>query len=440
MLLKENGILGAVIPINFARGKATEKIRDYIISNHTIRYIIKPVGDMAFSEGSAFKDIILVTEKRKSGANDLTQIVFIKKSIKNIENSFIENLVNTIRNNGNTFNDDFDSFSINIEGLQKNKNNLMHILWANSYENYNIIHQYQKSQSDKKLVDFPNDFVFDCYNSAGFKGLIEATFITNPLEEPSRIERAFMILSEKSSDQITIRIKKSNLTYTVPIQNLQKGIRTLTGLRSFYINKEHDYFIAKKFPELKEIFRYSKVDSRIFYNWAEVEKRSKGKFVNLIIARRFNIYSPNTSFLAFYSDDKFISADVFKIIPNIPRINAKILCLFFNSIVNIIQMLTNREATTGDYGTIRETDLLEFKIIEIVSLTSKEKKLLIETFNKIKNINFPSILDQIENKFEGRLLLDKVILQVLGYKSNEINRLLPELYRVVTNELKNKAK
>lgn len=38
MLLKENGILGAVVPINFARGKATKKIRDYILSRHSIKY------------------------------------------------------------------------------------------------------------------------------------------------------------------------------------------------------------------------------------------------------------------------------------------------------------------------------------------------------------------------------------------------------------------
>jgi type I restriction-modification system DNA methylase subunit len=44
-LLKDGGKIGAVIPINIARGKATEKIRNFLLENYHIRYIIKPVGD-----------------------------------------------------------------------------------------------------------------------------------------------------------------------------------------------------------------------------------------------------------------------------------------------------------------------------------------------------------------------------------------------------------
>ncbi|MFZ2323926.1 MAG: N-6 DNA methylase [Ignavibacteriaceae bacterium] len=439
MLLKENGVLGAVIPINFARGKATEKIRDYIISNNTIKYIIKPVGDMAFSEGANFKDILLVTEKRNSFDSDFTKIVYIKRSIKNIGHNQIEKLANLIRQESLYSDEVIDIYSITRKQLEDNTSNLMNILWADSYINYSIIKMFYSDFISKKVIQFPSNFVFDCYNSAGFKGLIEATFITNPLEEKSRVERAFMILTQKSDKKLFFKIKNSSLTFNVPLKNTLKGLRTITGIKNFNIGKEHDYFIAKYFPELKEVLRHSKVDSNIIYNWAEVEKRSKNKFVNLFLARRFRLNSKNTSFIAFYSDEKMISADVFKIIPNVSKTEAKILCLYFNSIVNIIQILTNREATTGEYSTVRETDLLEFKIIDYKNLTKSDKEILVKLFDHLKKVKFPSFMDQIKDRFEGRVEIDQAIMKALGFNRNQINEYLPKLYNLVLEELTEKT-
>ena len=72
---------GAVIPINIARGKATEKIRNHLLSNYHIKHIVKPIKDIAFSEGAAFRDILFVAEKKKPLKKDCTKIWFIQKSI-----------------------------------------------------------------------------------------------------------------------------------------------------------------------------------------------------------------------------------------------------------------------------------------------------------------------------------------------------------------------
>ncbi len=51
-------------------------------------------------------------------------------------------------------------------------------------------------------------------------------------------------------------------------------------------------------------------------------------------------------------------------------------------------------------------------------------------------MEFPSIVEQIEKRFSGRVALDMAILEVLGYKKGEINDILPKLYEVVLRELK----
>ena len=58
LLIKNNGMLGVVIPINIARGRASEKVRELLMKNFTCKFILKPLEDDAFSEGSYFKDIL----------------------------------------------------------------------------------------------------------------------------------------------------------------------------------------------------------------------------------------------------------------------------------------------------------------------------------------------------------------------------------------------
>jgi hypothetical protein len=49
---------------------------------------------------------------------------------------------------------------------------------------------------------------------------------------------------------------------------------------------------------------------------------------------------------------------------------------------------------------------------------------------------FPSIADQLETKFWARVELDKAILKILGFSSNEINEWLPKVYDALVDELK----
>lgn len=66
------------------------------------------------------------------------------------------------------------------------------------------------------------------------------------------------------------------------------------------------------------------------------------------------------------------------------------------------------------YAHIKESDLLNFQLLNYENLSKKE----------------------IEKRFSGRVALDMAILEVLGYKKGEINDILPKLYEVVLRELK----
>ncbi|GAB4475290.1 MAG: hypothetical protein OHK0057_22890 [Thermoflexibacter sp.] len=437
LLVKENGLVGSVIPINFARGQASEKIREFIFKNHTVRYIVKPVGDLAFSEGAAFRDILLITEKKKPEAEDTCKIVYFKKSIRSFKNEEMPKIYNQIRKAENESNETFDIFTVTQQQLQEKQANLMYFLWASTLKSYQTINEFYKKLNKSKLMNFPKNFVRDCYTSAGYGGLMDATFITNPINEKSRIERAFMILESEKENYLNIRLGKTDLRYRVPKKVVKKALRTITGVKTFEIKEQHDYWISDKFPDFEQIKKLSpKLKDKQDFDWELAQKKAKNKFVNLAVAMKINIYSPNTSFLAIYSENDFLQADVFKIVPNISNKQAKILCLNFNSILHLTQVIVNKSQATGMYAHIKETDLLNFQLLDYEKLTDKEKEKLLAVFDKWSSVEFPSMVEQIEKRFEGRVAMDRAILEVLGYKKGEISEILPELYDTVLRELK----
>lgn len=442
LLVKENGLVGSVIPINFARGQASEKIRDFTFKNHTVRYIVKPVGDLAFSEGAAFRDILLITEKKKPEPEDTCKIVYFKKSIRSFKNEEMPKIYNQIRKAENESNEVFDVLTLTQQEIWDKKANLMHFLWASTKKSYQTVSDFYKKLNISKLMDFPKDFVRDCFNSSGFNGLIDATFITNPIDE-NRTKQAFMILEGEDENFIKVKLKAKRegtlFHYKIPKSICKKALRTLTGIRTMQVLDKHDYWISDNFDGFDDMLsnlmtRKQKMNK--VFDWEKVKRKANNKFTNLILAIKFRLNSANTSFVAFFSEEPYIQADVFKIVPNIPIEKAKILCLYYNSTFNMIQIMSKKGETQGGFGIIREADLLGFQLLDYEKLTDKEKEKLLAVFEKWSSVEFPSIVEQIEKRFEGRVAMDRAMLEVLGYKKGEISDILPELYDTVLRELK----
>ncbi len=81
-------------------------------------------------------------------------------------------------------------------------------------------------------------------------------------------------------------------------------------------------------------------------------------------------------------------------------------------------------------------DLVLMKIFNFNDLTDSEKEIMFNLYEKLKDLNFPSIMSQIENRFNARIELDKTILKILGFSNREINEWLPKIYNTIVDELK----
>lgn len=440
LLLKPNGKIGAVIPINIARGKATDKVRTFLFNNYHIRYIVKPIGDLALSEGSSFRDILLIAEKRKIKNSDFTAIIFLKEKKNDLTSEQVVKIIREISNLDPTRKVEKKTKNYEIyfvKSKEIKENGLMPYLWASKIDNIKLVMQFMQLIRDKgnsKLTSFNTENLREGFHTSP-KGLSQIAFITDPIAK-SRVSRAFLIFENEDDKYIYFKQKDTLEAFKIEKSKVEKSFKTITGLKQIDITNLNDYLIRDNFKGFNKILLLSKYKNKNNFKWDTVVKRIKGKSTYLTIFRRFNPFSPNTHLLSFYSKKKFIPTDAVKVYKTENADESLILALFLNSTITFIQMFSNKQETTGQYSDIKEEDLKLFQIIDFSSLSDIEIQNLKNLFDKIKNIEFPSLLKQIEERFWARIELDKTFLKIIGFNNREINEWLPKIYDLLLEELK----
>lgn len=442
-LIIGGGKIGAVIPINIARGEATQKIRNHILENYRISYIVKATKDLGFSEAAAFRDILLIAEKGKPKDDYLTAIVYLKKSIKNINLDAAEKIVERIkriRPKGDNIysNDDFEMYFVSYEDIFMNKTNLMPLIWGrdiNSTIVFKRFFELVRKKAEGKITKIKKEWLMEGFHSSP-KGMSELVYITRPTDK-SRTTRAFLVLDKEDQDNVYFKLAKVDLRFKIKKTKVTPAMRTLAGVRRLNLSINHDYIFCEEFDGFDRLLMLSKWKEKKQFGWSVVKKEIAKKNTFLAISYRFNPYSKNTSLLAISSEFEFVPSDgTFKVWKVKNESDAKILSLNINSIHYLTQFFTSKQETTGQLSTIRSTDLVAFSIFDVDKLSSNEKQTLLNLFEKIKDVDFPSIADQLETKFWARVELDKTVLKILGFSDEEIDEWLPKVYDALVDELK----
>jgi len=439
LILKPGGKIGAVIPMNIARGKATEKIRKHLLENYHIKYFVKPIGDVAFSEGASFMDILLIAQKTKPRKDDLTGVIFLKKSIRSLTIDDVDTIVDKIRSiskHGLEYtSNDFDIVFLRSDQILDFKENLMPFLGVFKPHSIKVFEEFNekvKKIGKKKITKLENLTVREGFHASP-AGLSELTFITG-FHTKARTKRAFLILDKEDERKLITRIGNTDMKFEIKKSKVIPALRTLTGVDTFFV-KNIDYFIEHEPEGLDRLLQLSKWKNKDDFDWKIVKEKLRDKKTYLAVARRFRPDSVNTHFFAFYNDEEFVVPHTFKII-KIDKVSSKYQCLFLNSIIGLVDLIMFREQTTEGYTDIMESELNLFRVFNIEGLTRKDVDLLVKIFDKLKNVKFPSILEQLENRFWARVELDKTILKILGFSNKEINEWLPKVYDALVEELK----
>ena len=99
-----------------------------------------------------------------------------------------------------------------------------------------------------------------------------------------------------------------------------------------------------------------------------------------------------------------------------------------------MQTLLLRAETRGSFLELSEYILVDFNVPDLDVLSQKDKDKIMRAFERMSERPLSSLLDQIKDKDNDRLSLDKAWLEALKYTGN-IDKVLNWLYNAITNEI-----
>jgi len=434
--LKDEGVLGAILPTNILRGRTTQAVRDLILTAYETQYLLRTCKDYGFTEGSELRDLMLIARKKQPADDSLTCMVWIKDSIRSLTVEKAGELVTTIARiqpRQEVESEFYDATWLSHGELMANRVNLTPLVSYSSLRNQKTFTGFLrrlKGNETGLLTQLPPEVFFEGFHTSP-KGRSQALCLTNPISQ-ERLEHALMVIT--SIDGAQVRAQFDGTGITIPRSGLLPALRSLTSVRKMDIAGIEDYLAISAYPEFRRVAQLA--SWRGDMDWASVMREAETRLTQLAIPLKFNFYSPNFHLFGFYRDEPYVPFDFLKGIRVPSAEDARILCLFFNSTVFISQAFTHREETQVRFPKLREEDLVLLDILDVRKLSSKDRSMMLNTFDRIRGVEFPSLTQQLETRHEARLALDSSLLEILGFADDEVAKTLPLLYDALVQEFK----
>ncbi|UCG02067.1 MAG: SAM-dependent DNA methyltransferase [Candidatus Heimdallarchaeota archaeon] len=405
--LKSGGKIATVIPASFLRIDTTFKVRKWLLEQYDIQYIICQQDKPNFSEDTAFREVLLIATK--NGPTSEIEYIIVKdlettESFDKFPDSWKRKKVLC---------DDFSSTNLFLPIATMNKSNLLK-MWQliSNRKDLILIHSFQRSMNShlKRGIE----------TTGGFK--IQNLVIN---EGRSRYLRPtdIWIHDNETPNHVNSLNRNSNLQIRIPKECLIPHLRRMSGETRLDVSNKKEYVIISPFSQLRDFIDLNEDKTNIprFKKWRTyVEERT----TNLMLARRFDICASGTSLFSFFSKDKRAPPGVMWSILNLPPDDAKIICLFFNSTLNILQIFLNRVETRGAWMQLHEYVIEDLKVPNIRNWTIEDRIPFYELFDEIKDEEFPPLWQQLamnvtisEIEKEDLCLLEKQfpkLAQVVG--------------------------
>ena len=428
---KENGRIALVLPATILRVKSAQGIRKLLTEKYKIEHIITAWERAAFSEGAQFREILLIAKKNQISNESKCCITLLKKLPHSIEDSIkiTENIRSlSERLNVNEFyaNDEMNSRIITQAELKRNLKN-MYILIATS--DLKLVDMLEKisQKSPQKLISFASFIKQHNYQMVRFDydPPFHGTIIVQPVRAIKKVDE--WVVKEADEKVLIAQNRFTNEEISIPINVLARGLRRASRTDKINITNDLDYILISDFDNAQRIIE----DVNILKEWKDYVRQ---RLANVLLSRRLDISAVGTKAIAFYSSIPMVGAHMWSIKATNEE-HAKLLTLWLNSTPHLLSMLLYRTETRGAWMVIHSYAMGTYLILNPEKLTEDERKILLDTFEKIQDVSFPCVLEQLRGRFWARVEIDRAILKVLGFNEQETNQILDYLYPALTKEI-----
>jgi hypothetical protein len=289
-----------------------------------------------------------------------------------------------------------------------------------------------------KLQDFLNQTNVKIVGGLGLGGGIRTMYRQlSVLESEKRaLKNSDLWLQEGiRNGKLLARNRITQSKVEIPLECVTPSLRRQSGVEYLDVTTHSDFLLTKNFSCISDFICDQSLNKRFDKNkkaWKEYVNRRQG---TVFIGRKFDLSAPGTRLISFYSAIPLTPGE-FWTLTNLDSEFSRILCLWFNSTPNLVQMFLNRTETRGawmknDVGTLKETFVIDPR-----SLDESEKTALLSLFSSLSTLSFPSISEQLTTAYAPRKELDEMVLTTIGFSKDETSDMLNYLYPAFKNEIK----
>lgn len=445
---KESGRIAFVLPASVLRVQSALGIRRLLTESYHIEYIVTTWQRAAFSEGAQFREILLVAKKLSDGmkVHDCScGIVKLKTLPSGLEQAreLANKMESIVRSSSPGTLLDEENMTIKIVSMRELKKNHRNIFRYISSQQEGLKETWNTITTKAKIEVAPFKEVLKEINGRIFEGArarshmiqapIGSLFI---LREGKRARKRedFWVVNKESKRVLTAENLVTSSKINIPRKSLHFGLRRLSGTNIIDLSEELDFVLVDSFKGLEDYFmdKNTKGIVQQMPNW---RKYIEERLSKLAVAFRFDISAKGTSLFAWYSSRPMAGCGVVWNIEGLSEEHAKILSLWFNSTAYALQIYLDRVETRGAWMQLHKYVMDDLLVVHPLRLSKSQKKAILKTFEEVKDVEFPSFLKQLKDKFAARVAIDKTVLKVLGFSDDEISRILDELYPALATEI-----
>ncbi|MGQ9538635.1 MAG: HsdM family class I SAM-dependent methyltransferase, partial [Candidatus Bathycorpusculaceae bacterium] len=445
-LLKEGGTLAMVIPEEFFAGSAAKSVRRYLLSKgYQIKFVVRSTVELAFSESALYRDYLIVLKRAKDSTLPLTLILLNKK----LDEVKIEGIVDDLRNFLASLDDNYYSTSATMmkileaeKLLTRHIENWKPLVGSNTLETYLLvlellekIKEYPtlKDMEDKKLVKI-RVYNPGQYKTRGVESFARKLFAS---KFGSKSPNIAFIIQQRDKNRTLLRLKEGKTSFHVSYRATVPSLRTYSQAQHMDLTNDEEVAIIDIGAIPSEALQLSGLVPIEFAVRAAKDIKDAYQVLasNLLLVRRVQLSSPQLFWLALYSDNQVISNAVLLNVQITNSNLAKILTLYLNSAIVLLQLLSFVVETRGTWVDLHgdqvwsHLHIPNINKIEEGSLLNKALKM----FNKLGKVDVGSLFWRIKEHDPVQREIDELALEMLGLEDWKPR--LDEIYDALAKEL-----
>jgi len=445
ILTPDDATLALVIPEGFFAGKGAVSVRHYLIDKgYKIQFVVRNAAQIAFSEGTHYRDYLVVLRKGE-GVPDTLTIVILKRRLEEMADKAKEIALKALKFHQDPSSKDhveseFEMFKMHnaTNFVQMHIENLRPLVGFNTIKGARLALELLEALSGLPTLGeiFKGqiyEYVPGQYKEKADVSLTKKLFISR---YGARTGNVVLLLDKVAKGTVYVKDRRGRIRLSLPTSAVVRSLRSCSKVKHMNLTDEEEYAII----DVNHIPRGA-LNQLGLLPLVEVKKAARDikeahddKAANLLLARRVQLDSPNIYWLAFYSDNKMIGTDTFFNIQEITNEYGKILTVYLNSSIVLLQLLAFLTEVRATWVNLHGGHVWgQVHVFEPDDLNKSVVNKAVSLFNKIGKTDVNSLFQRIKQHDKVQREIDELSLDMIGM-GNWKGR-LDEIYNVIFKEL-----